>query len=215
MKPYYEHGGITIYHGDCRDILPLLSADVVLTDPPFGIGLEYGAFEDTPENVRALISDVVPMMRRAAPAVFITPGINMMWAYPQPDWVLAYFNKAGEKLSSWGFTTWVPVLAYGKDPYLARGLGARPDSFGVGRPATYRPPKHPCPKAPDVWQRLVQRACPEGCSVLDPFMGSGTTLVAAKQLGRQAIGIEIEERYCEIAANRLAQDVLDFAEVAP
>ena len=209
MKPYFERDGIVIYHGDCRDVLPGLKADAVVTDPPFGVGVDYASFDDSPENVKALIGDVLPMMRETAPVVLIASGIANMWLYPQPDWILSHFNPAGEHSSAWGFACLVPVLAYGKCPYLARGLGRRPDGFQL-RPPTYLPPEgHPCPKHPLVWRWFVNRATTSaGQVVVDPFMGSGTTLRAALDLGRRAIGIEIEERYCEIAAKRLDQMVL-------
>ena len=84
-----------------------------------------------------------------------------------------------------------------------------PDSFMSTEAAEKN--GHPCPKPIVQWKRLLNRCTIRGETTLDPFMGSGTTLVAAKQLGRKAIGIEIEEKYCEIAVKRLAQGVLDFA----
>jgi site-specific DNA-methyltransferase (adenine-specific) len=110
---------------------------------------------------------------------------------------------------------WQPILVYGTDPYLKRGMGSRPDTISVGAGGAglgeVGASEHPCPKPLDVWKRILLRVSPvEGELVLDPFMGSGTTLRAAKDLGRKAIGIEIEERYCEIAAKRLAQEVLPF-----
>lgn len=208
MKPYFDDGQCVIYHGDCREILPGLSADVVLTDPPFGVGVAYASFDDSPENSALLIAETFPLMRAAAPLCAVATGIRQMWFYPQADWVLIHFNPAGERMSAWGFTCWMPVLVYGKDPYLSKGLGARPDGFSL-RPPTYEPPNHPCPKHESVWSRFVSRvSVSEHDVLLDPFMGSGTTLRAAKDLGRKAIGIEIEERYCEIAAKRLSQQVL-------
>ena len=182
-----------------------------MTDPPFGIGIEYSAFIDTEENVKKLIEETLPLMLKAAPIVAIATGIRQLWWYPQPTWILGHFNPAGERCSSWGFTNWMPVLVYGKCPYLAKGLGSRPDSFST-RPKTYKPNGHPCPKHPSVWRWFVNRIIADDSgTVIDPFMGSGTTLEAAKMCGLKAIGIEIEERYCEIAANRLRQGVLPFA----
>jgi len=215
VRPYYERDGITIYHGDCREIMPTLKADVVVTDPPFGVGVHYKSFDDSQENVRALIGDAMPLILASAPVSLIACGIRNMFMYPQPDWILCHFNAVAEHSSPWGFSCWMPVLAYGKCPYLKNRLGGRPDAFSL-RPATYAPPSgHPCPKAPDVWQRFVLRGSALATdTILDPFMGSGTTLRVAKDIGRRAIGIEIEERYCEIAAKRLAQGVLDFSETA-
>jgi site-specific DNA-methyltransferase (adenine-specific) len=105
-------------------------------------------------------------------------------------------------------------MVYGTDPYLSNGMGRRPDVVSVASSfdADWHALKangHPCPKPLGAWKAILLRVCPlEGSTVLDPFMGSGTTLRAAKDLSRQAIGIEMSERYCEVAANRLAQEVL-------
>ena len=211
-SPFFEDEWVTIYHGDCREILPMLKADAVVTDPPFGVGKDYGTFTDTQENVAELVKEVFPLIRAAAPVALIAPGTRAAWLWPMPDWVLGHYNPAGESSGVWGFINWLPVLAYGKDPYLAAGMGRRPDSFTM-RPRTYSPPNHPCPKHPDVWGWFVERATPKpGQIVIDPFMGSGTTLLAAKNRNRRAIGIELEERHCETAAKRMSQGVLNFDE---
>lgn len=210
MKPYYEHAGITIYHRDCREVLPELgSVDLVLTDPPYGVGVKYMSFEDTPENVIALIRDVIPICRKVAQRSLLTCATRQLSLYPQPDWVLCWLNRAGAFCNPWGFTCWQPILAYGSDPYLQNKLGSRPDVIEHSEKAEVN--GHPCTKPLGFWKRLLARgSVNSGDLVVDPMMGSGTTLVAAKDLGRRAIGIEIEERYCEIAAKRLAQEVLDF-----
>ena len=208
MTPYYQDDYVTILHGDCREILPALRGDAVVTDPPFGVGKDYGTFDDTENNVAALVAEVFPLIRAAAPVALIASGIRAAWLWPMPDWVLHHYNPAGETSGVWGYINCLPVLAYGKDPYLCAGMGRRPDSFMM-RPKKYNPPDHPCPKHPNVWAWFVMRATPKtGLTVIDPFMGSGTTLVAAKYAQRHAIGIEIEERYCEIAARRMRQEVL-------
>jgi len=106
-----------------------------------------------------------------------------------------------------------PILYYGKDPFLQDGKGGRPNSLRDEQP-NREVIDHPCPK-PIKWMRwAVSRASREGETILDPFMGSGTTLRAAKDLGRKAIGIELSERYCEIAVRRLQQSVLPLGEAA-
>ena len=225
MKPYYQDDLVTLYHGDCREWTQ--PADVLITDPPYGVNLvtktsdyrdseafDNGAslradvvYQDDPAHVRALVDEVIPRMLRLTDRALIFPGTRMMFAYPEPTAIGAVFTPNGAGRSPWGFQTMHPILYYGKDPFLADGRGSRPNGFRDEQPNRERIP-HPCPK-PISWMRwAVARASREGETVLDPFMGSGTTLVAAKALGRKAIGIELEERYCEFAAIRCSQDVL-------
>ena len=222
MKEYYSHAGITIYHGDCREILPHVTADVLVTDPPYGMNLgkhggvgdgrtrelrrqAYAGYDDTPENYATVVVAAVAlslgMVKRGA--VFgLAPSI---WMLPPPDALGAVWLPAANGRSPWGFQNLAPIAFYGTAPNLhlgahntvMRGNGGVDVSLG-----------HPCPK-PLLWMTwLVGLASLPDETVIDPFMGSGTTLVAAKDLGRRAIGIEIEERYCEIAARRLAQETL-------
>jgi site-specific DNA-methyltransferase (adenine-specific) len=210
MKPYYEHGGITIYHGDCREVLPQLeSIDLVLTDPPYGVGVDYGAFDDTPASVAALVGEVVPCAISRARTVALTCGTRQIHMYPPTTWVLCWLNRAGSYPNPWGFTCWQPVLVYGPDPFLARGMGSRSDVLEHSETAEKN--GHPVPKPEGFWKKLLCRVCLPDDLVVDPFMGSGTTLRVAKDMCMSAVGIEIEERYCEIAAKRLSQEVL-FAE---
>lgn len=233
--PYYADDFVTIYNADCRDVMPLLSAvDVVITDPPYGVSLQTKTsdyrhskrfdrgeslrastlYADSPEAVATLIDAVMPMVLDRANRAVVFPGPAMLWAYPEPTAVGCAFTPNGAGRSSWGFQCMHPILYYGKDPFLQDGKGGRPNSFRTEQPNREKWIDHPCPK-PLAWMTwAVARASREGETVLDPFMGSGTTLVAAKQSGRRAIGIELEESYCEIAANRLCQEVLDFGGVA-
>jgi site-specific DNA-methyltransferase (adenine-specific) len=217
MQPYYADEWATIYHADCRDVLADVAADVVLTDLPYAIGCGYDGYDDTAENLAALIADVLPAMRAAAPVVALTCGVPNMWCYPPPTWVLCWRQvAAGTTSGPWGFSAWQPVLVYGADPYLRRQLGRRPDvietaSFG-GEIARWKR-THPCPKHVTAWTPILRRLSPvESDVVLDPLMGSGTTLVAAKYTGRRSIGVDQSERYCELAATRLAQQVLDLGQ---
>lgn len=213
MKPYYEHEGIVIYNGDCRDILTQLDrVDLVLTDPPYGIGESYLSYEDTKENLKTLISETFHLILEKSDVVLLTPGTRNLFIYPVPTWTMAWFTPAGTGCGPWGFCCWQPILAYGSDPYLKAGLGSQPDSFI--KTETSEKNGHPCPKPLDVWKKIILRGMVGSSkTILDPFMGSGTTLRAAKDLNRQAIGIELEEKYCEIAAKRLSQEVFDFGGV--
>ena len=226
MMPYYEHAGITIYHGDCRDVLASLKADVLVTDPPYGVNLgshggatdrrtgrnrhlvkgPYATYIDSPEN---FLSVVVPAVTAALAivdrgAVFCAG--HMAFDFPRPAAIGGVFLPAATGRCVWGFNSFAHCLLYGTAPDLS--LGSKP--IGIRSTARAEASAHPCPK-PLPWMKwavaLVSRP---GETVLDPFMGSGTTLLAAKDLGRRAIGIEIDERYCEIAAERLSQEVLQL-----
>lgn len=207
MKPYYEENGMTIYHGDCREILPSLPrVDLVLTDPPYNVGLDY-CEGDNMQDFEGWILPIVNRLREISPLVLLTPGIRNLWTYPKADWVFAWAKPGSTRRSDLGgFNEWEPALLYGKRKvyhdldYLPSVSSLNASSYG-----------HPCPKPIKLFKSYIGKLTEPDQVVLDPFMGSGTTLRAAKDLGRKAIGIEIEERYCEIAANRLRQEVLAFA----
>lgn len=206
-KPYYEKDGQTIYHADCRDILPYLpKVDLVLTDPPYGVEVKYDSFEDTPDNLENIVVPIVTECIKRYGRVVLTSGNKYAWKYPKPSDVGVWFNPAGTGFGSWGFCLAHLILYYGKDPYPNKMASSVTGFFGRDGTA----PDHPCPKPLRFMEWLVNRTSLLTDTILDPFMGSGTTLVAAKELGRKATGIEIEERYCEIAAKRLAQEVFKF-----
>ena len=216
--PYYQDDWATIYHGDCRDVLPgLVSRNTfTLTDLPYGIGLDYGeSFEDTPDYLEELVHEALPLMRLVSPVVAFTCGIANVWRYPAPTWMLCWYQANAMGGSGyWGFNVWQPILCYGPDPYLTLGMGRRPDFINTAAPNNGADKRngHPCPKPIEAWSKVLVRVSPDQSrTILDPFMGSGSTLVAAKYSGRRSIGIEIEERFCEIAANRLAQEVMELA----
>jgi site-specific DNA-methyltransferase (adenine-specific) len=210
--PYYADDWVTIYHGDCREFMP--DCDIVLGDPPYGVGMEYGAFEDTPERVAELAAAMLPIFRQAGRVVALTPGIVNLSRWPDPDWCLAWVWEHTGSTGKWGFNQWGPILVWGTDPMLKAGRGRFPDVIRCQANEEPPPFGHPCPKPMRAWRRILLRLSLPGQTVVDPFMGSGTTLRAAKDLGRKAIGIELEERYCEVAANRCAQEVLDLRGVA-
>lgn len=231
MKPYYEDGAVTIYHGDAREVLEhLAGADVVVTDPPYGVALEAKrakqrgggvvaragsySFDDTPAYVASVVVPVIEACRARVKAVVVTPGTRNLWLYPPADDVGCFYSAAGTGMGRWGFTCSQPILYYGSDPYLRTSQGSRANSTGQTYPNDANEYDHPCAKPIRMVRWLVNRASLPGEVVLDPFMGSGSTLEAAKYLGRRAIGVELEERYCEMAAVRCAQEVLDLGDVA-
>lgn len=208
MKAYYEDDSCTIYHGDCREILPTLGkVDLVLTDPPYGVDLKYASYGDSEKNWFELMDDLIPKMRAVADMV-IFPSCQIKrlgWFYKNhpPDWLIAWHKGSPGHVSKIGFNDWEPLIVYGR----THGLSMH-DYFSITNDEKMGAYGHPCPK-PIRWAKwLIDRACPDAGTVLEPFCGSGTTLRAAKDLGRKAIGIEIEEKYCEIAVKRLRQEVL-------
>ena len=209
-EPYYNSGGQTIFLGDCLEVMRGFedkSFDLVLTDPPYGVNYEYAEYNDTPENLKKLVDSFMPEVLRIGKRVLITCGNGNQHLYPKPDWTLAWVISAGAGQNKWGFTCWQPILAYGKDPFRENSMGARPDIIQSNE--TSDDFGHSCTKPINLWSKLLQRgSVKESDTILDPFMGSGTTLVAAKMLGRKATGIEISEKYCKIAKGRLAQGVL-------
>lgn len=213
MKPYYDHAGITIYHGDCREVMAgLPQVDAVIADPPYNVGLRYKGFVDSMplDSYKAFSREwFYPAYAASGGNVCVTPGSSNLpfWSTLDPAWVYCWTtssNTPGGRASM--RLGWEPlvVFQFPKKPFGTDVLNyAISKQQGVG--------DHPCPKPLGMFRVVVSRWCQEGGVVVDPFAGSGTTLVAAKLEGRKAIGIEIEEKYCEIAANRLAQEVLPFA----
>jgi site-specific DNA-methyltransferase (adenine-specific) len=208
-KPYYEHAGITIYHADCRDILSGIEYDSIVTDPPYGVGKNYGQCVDD----LAAFQDAVRLVSSSRAAVFVP--VCRIWDLPvRPQWMAIWSKAYGASglLAYPIYPHWEGIALYNLSGNFKGNCGHRSDVFHFA-PAVANGSGHPTPKPLNLIRELVSWM--PGQAILDPFMGSGTTLVAAKQLGRRAIGIEIEERYCEIAASRLSQEVLEFAPAAP
>jgi site-specific DNA-methyltransferase (adenine-specific) len=205
VKPYYDHAGITIYHGDCRELLPSITADVLVTDPPYGINKAEWDSEF-----------LFPTAPIGCIAAAVMPGVWNILACPVTFGSLTYRGTLAAYLCNGmtrgpiGFGNWIPCLLYAADGVSLWKQDGDCKSFVVGDEPLAN---HPSPKPMRVVRWFVDRMPPG--TVLDPFMGSGTTLRAAKDLGRKAIGIEIEERYCEIAARRLSQEVMNLEGPTP
>ena len=210
IKPYYDEDGIVIYHADCRDILPTFpdkSFDLVLTDPPYNVGIEYGQHNDKMGEDEWLkwAEAWFSLCRSRARTVLITGQARLpFYAKIEPwKWLICWWKPAAMGRSPVGFCNWEPVAMWGDggkngNDFIRAPI--LPDASVNG---------HPCPK-PLMWGLGLLSLFPSHVNILDPFMGSGTTLVAAAELGRRAVGIEIEERYCEIAAKRLSQIQMKF-----
>ncbi len=221
MKPYYQHAGITIYHGDCREILPTLGpVDLVLTDPPYGEvnrkssglrNLDKSDADAETFSVPEFASLILPLFTTA----YIWCGTEQVSGFRQAFVAggattrLGIWEKSnpspmnGDKL--WLSSVEACVFARKSKAYFSRFCESP-----VWRGPICEAQQHPTQKPTWLFKRLILSSCPEGGIVLDPCMGSGTTLEAAKETGRLAIGIDLNERYCEIAAKRLSQEVMDF-----
>lgn len=223
-EPYYADEYVTLYHGDCLELADLWTcADVLVTDPPYGVQWEshHGDRRNTQRKAtrtpNVLAGDSSPAARDDALAVWgdrasITFG---SWRVPRPisTRALLVWNKDG----CYSALSRNPFFTVHEEMYvMGDGWSLDPSLLPLRSVLTTTEHRskhtgsvgHPTPKPLSLMRQLIER-CPPG-TIADPFAGSGSTLVAAKQLGRKAIGIELDERYCEIAAKRLAQGVLDF-----
>jgi site-specific DNA-methyltransferase (adenine-specific) len=235
MKPYYEDEAVTIYHGDCREVLPGLEPVAhVITDPPYeaeahtqqrrvkrGGGVMeceplsfapmWGAMRDfTGAQVRRLVKrwiltfcqiEAAPLWRKVYEDQGLVHRRTCIWV--KPDGMPQY---SGDR-PGMGYETLLAMHTAGACRWNG---GGRHGVFIVNKSDGAGASPHPTQKPLPLMTMLVSLFTDEGEIILDPFMGSGTTLRAAKDLGRKAIGIEIEERYCEIAAKRMSQSVFDF-----
>ena len=216
-RPYYEEDGITIYHGDSREILPAIEfVRVMVTDPPYGIGYNSGWAGRLP---RRITGDETAELRNWAIRAWLPRPLACFATWrcvpPEPPRGCLVWHKSAGGMGDLDFP-WSPtfemIWVYGEGWFGFRGdavlTGRTVVSWNSGPAAR----SHPHEKPVDVLAQIIEKSPPG--AVIDPFMGSGSTLVAAKLAGRRAIGIEIEERYCEIAAKRMGQEVFDFGEVA-
>lgn len=211
-KPYYhdERSGITIYHGDCREILPHLpKVDLVLTDPPYGINYQSAWRIDWQRKEKIQGDNKFPMWifdeLKPSVALMVWCRWDQMRDFPKPKSFIAWDkgnHSMGDLKHEFG-RRWEAVAFY---PGPSHEFTKRPADLIIANRVNPSDLEHPNEKPVEALTPLIQ--CHVGETILDPFMGSGTTLRAAKDLGRKAIGIEIEEKYCEIAVKRLSQEVL-------
>lgn len=232
--PYYQRDGITIYHGDAIDFIrDLPDVDAVVTDPPYGIINKFGTSTlygkrtmqfgfDQPDGTMERVAEIVDIAAAKAKALHL---------FCDPDHygnIATQVRKHGYTVKPWARVkkcppppmpgNWWPsafelaMYAYRPGAWFGDQSGKRCnvyacDGYRHGIRADEKV-DHPTQKWLPMIEYIVNTIVPKGGSCVDPFMGSGTTLVAARNCGRQAIGIEVEERYCEIAAKRLSQGVL-------
>jgi hypothetical protein len=226
VKPYYADDTVTLYHGDCREITEWLAADVLVTDPPYGRAWRQGRLKArhqaddshggiAGDNDAAVRDDALGMWGGRLAIAFgdlmLKPpaGTRQVNVYRKPP-------NAGTRGAMGGWRRDAEAI-YLLGPWPT-GLGGASGIIATGAPSQGNPSScqgrygHPHAKPVDVMETLISH-CPPGV-VADPFAGSGSTLVAARNLGRRAIGVEIDERYCELAARRLSQDVLPIGGAA-
>jgi len=214
MEPYYQDDAVTIYNADCRDVLPMLDkVDLVLTDPPYGIGEAAG--KNTSRGLLAVSKDfgyetwddqpIDPALLALVRAVGHTQiifGGNYYDLPPTSCWLIwdkenGATDFADCEMAWTNMKSAVRLFRWRWQGMLQGDMGKK----------EYR--WHPTQKPMPVMRWCIEQSKTTG-TILDPFMGSGTTLRAAKDLNRKAIGIEIEERYCEIAAQRMSQLVMEL-----
>lgn len=221
MSVYYEDDFVTLYHGDCLQETAWLDADVLVSDPPYGIAWQAGGLNDKAsvraEAVQSIAADEDTTVRDNMlelwgdkPSVIFgswrkplnwMPNHRLIWhkSNRQPGITSAAFYPIDEEI-------WLTGSGWQGKPPLASVIttnehrGMQPKLIG-----------HPTPKPIGLMETLINR-CPDGV-IGDPFAGSGATLIAARNLGRKAIGVELEEKYCEIIATRLSQQAFNFEEL--
>lgn len=229
MKPYYEHNGITIYHGDAREVLPQLETESLITDP---------VWPDC-ENVfpgidaRKLLAETLSLSRAerlvihlgcaSDPRVLLAvpqryPFLRVCWLeYARPSYRgrilqgsdVAYVFGVAPKPSPGRMLLpgqWIATRR--EKPFERASWDQKRNNHAIDPTKAAFGLPHPSPRKLEHVRWLVHHFA--GANLVDPFCGSGTTLVAAKEMGVPAIGIEIEERFCEVAAGRLSQEILEL-----
>jgi site-specific DNA-methyltransferase (adenine-specific) len=210
-------GACELYLADCREVLPTLDKiDAAVMDPPYGLDLgvasdkrggrhglakaSYESYEDNEDNFEAI---VLPGVRTALAlarrgAVFCNHRLHQL---PAPDAIGGVYLPSAQGRHCWGFNSLSPVAYYGTAPGLQKG--SRPSA--IWSTDTAQKNGHPCPKPVSWMLWLVSHASLRGETVLDPFMGSGTTGVACVRLGRRFVGIEIDPKYFDISCTRIEE----------
>jgi site-specific DNA-methyltransferase (adenine-specific) len=217
MKPYYQDDLVTLYHGDALEITNWLNADVLVTDPPYGVNYQSGTMSNANVAIKTkiandndvLVRDTVLNLWGNKPAI-----VFGSWKIHRPPntkhrliWHKAS-NIPGMRATPW-FSADEEIYVLGKG-FIGKPVQNvivthdRRDG-AYGEVAKYG---HPTPKPVSLLEQLVEK-CPNGI-IADPFAGVGSTLLAARNLGKKAIGVEMEEQYCKVIVNRLSQSVFDF-----
>jgi site-specific DNA-methyltransferase (adenine-specific) len=219
MTPYYEEAGITIYHADCRQVLDDVAADVVVTDPPYGISLEADYSKSYGVEVK-----VAAERKSHAPVHGDTEPFDPTPLLRFPHHVLFGANYYRDRLpDAGGWIVWdkvcsndvrrLPGWSDGEVAWtdLVKGIRIFRHAWnGFSRSSENSVHVHPTQKPVALMRWVLDRWVPPDWVILDPYMGSGPLARAAQEMGRRYIGVEIEESYCEVAVGRLRQGVFDF-----
>jgi len=232
VRPYYDDGTCVIYHGDCRDVAQHIepkSVDLLLADPPYGMAFVSGwtAAKQTVKSdgvrqgvrvVRGALNELEPTFADDMHALVFChweswPDFydNLCHLFPIRNALI--WHKAGGGMGDLRheYAKDYEVMLFGARSRGRELRGKRTGAVLSGHKRVSATERHlPFQKPVPLLTELIERHSAPGDLVLDPFIGSGSTLVAAKQMGRRSIGIELDEERCEIAAKRLAQEVLDF-----
>jgi site-specific DNA-methyltransferase (adenine-specific) len=206
-----------LYNCDCREILPTLGkVDAVVTDPPYGVNLGshrgandtrstvltkagYASYDDTPESFKAVVAPAIEQSLAIATRGAVFMAGKSAWMLPPADSIGGIYLPSGMGRNSWGFASLQHCLFYGTAPDLHKGAKAT----AIYSTETSEKNGHPCPKPLGWMMWTVSLASRRNETIIDPFMGSGTTGVACAKLGRKFIGIEIEPKYFDIACRRI------------
>jgi DNA modification methylase len=218
-KPYYQDSAVTLYLGDCREIVPTLGRfDLLLTDPPYGIkqdrGANAGGVDGFGNNIKRAPKQYAGGWDNERPdkatfdAILAAADVGIIWG----GQYFADIVPTGRKWLVWDKCQTMPTysdaeLAWTSMPGVALKMF---EYNGSGLMAVERDREHPTQKPLALMRWCLELAGDDAQTVLDPFAGSGTTGRACKDLGRKCVMIEREERYCEIAARRMGQEVLNL-----
>lgn len=230
-EPYYADEHVTLYHGDCRDVLPQLDArsvDLVMTDPPFSVPVKYqdvdGVYPRSWGDLMVMepfFAEVFKAIRRIVKddsqtyiccdgdtyPVFFKAAYSL---WPQSHLVV-WYKPTGRRGRGWLHSHELVLHARTAATQYAQGF--RQDVIGV-MPVRTLNRQHPAEKPGDLWTFLAEGMNRETYTVLDPFAGGGSVLAWAAERGHRAIGIEIEEQFCEVIARRFDQQCLDFGDAS-
>jgi DNA modification methylase len=211
-KPYYADDQVTLYHGDCLEVTAWLDADVLITDPPYGYN--FASNMEGPYKGQSIANDESLRSRDEVLGMWTTTRPALIfgsWKMPRPEGTRALLIWDKGDASGMGDLS-IPWKPNTEEIYVIGGgfSGHRGSSIIKGNVVTWasKGRDHPNMKPVGLMEKLLEK-CPPGV-VADPFAGSGSTLIAARNQGRKAIGVELEERYCEIIAKRLDQMCLDL-----